>query len=140
MWLCGGRGMGVGGRGNFDPGNRWTKFGMEVPLAPRKVTGYVSMRWAWQVVVAWARVGVTILTRATVREIWTKSGMEIPHTLRDGYRLCCYVVGVAGGRGMDVGGRGNFDPGNRWRDLDQLSPGLLTHPREGYWLCGGRGK
>ncbi len=87
--------------------------------------------------VAWARVGVAILTRATLQEIWTKFGMKVPQTPR---KFIGYVVGVAGGRRMGVGGRGIIDPGNRWRDLDQIWNGDSPHPREGYRLCGGRGR
>ncbi len=47
-----------------------------------------------------------------------------------------YVVGVAGGRGIGVIGRSNFDPGNRWRDQDQIWHGGSPHPQEGYRLCG----
>ncbi len=76
--------MDVGGRGNFDPGNRWRDLG----------------------------------------QIWHGAS---PHT-REGYRLCDYVVGVAGGRGMGVSGRGNIDPGNCWSDLDQIWHGDSLTP------------
>ncbi len=35
-----------------------------------------------------------------------------------------------------MGGRGNIDPGNRWRDLDQIWHGGSPHPQDGYRLCG----
>ncbi len=62
--------------------------------------------------------------------------MEVPHTPGEGYTPCGYVVGVAGERGMALGGRGNIYPGNRWRDLDQIWHGGSTHPQEGYRICG----
>ncbi len=37
---------------------------------------------------------------------------------------------------MCVGGRANIDPGNRWRDLNQIWYGLSLHIQEGYKLCG----
>ncbi len=49
------------------------------------------------------------------------------------------MVGEAGGRVMGVGERANIDPGNRWRDLDQIFYAGSQHPREGYRLYGGRG-
>ncbi len=61
-----------------------------------------------------------------------------PHTW-ESFRLCGYVVGVAGGRLMGVGGRANIDPGNCWRDHDEIFHGGSQHPREGYRLYGGRG-
>ncbi len=57
------------------------------------------------------------MTRATAGGTLTKFGMDVPHTPE---YIIGYVVGVAGGRGMVVSGRGNIDPGNRWRDLDQI--------------------
>ncbi len=61
--------MGVGGRGNIEPGNSWTD----------------------------------------LNQIWHVGS---PQHRKD-YKLCGYMVGVAGERGMGVRGRGNFDPGNR---------------------------
>ncbi len=49
------------------------------------------------------------------------------------------MVGVARGRVMGVGGPANIDPGNRWRELDQIFHGGSQHPREGYRLYDGRG-
>ncbi len=46
------------------------------------------------------------------------------------------MVGVAGGRVMGVGGRANIDPGNRWRDLDQIWHGGSPELQEGFRLCG----
>ncbi len=58
----------------------------------------------------WAWVGVEILTLATAKGIWTKFAMEVPHSPE---KFIGYVVGVEGGRGRGVSGRGNTDPGNR---------------------------
>ncbi len=101
---------------------------MEVPNTPGKVIGYmVGVAWAW--------VGVPILTLATAEEIYTKFGMEVPHTPG---KVLGYVVTVAGGRVMGVGGRANIDPGNRVRDLDEFFHRGSQHPRQGYRLYGGR--
>ncbi len=98
------REMGVGGRSNIDPGNRWRDLdriwhgGSLHPQEGYSLCGG-RCRWAW--------VGVAIWIRATAGGIWTKFGMEVslypssPHP-QEGYRLCDYVVGVAGGRGMAV--------------------------------------
>ncbi len=59
---------------------------------------------------------MAILTMATAGGIWTKFDMEVLHTPQEIYRLCGYVVG----EGVAVGGRGNIDLDNRWRDLDQI--------------------
>ncbi len=53
--------------------------------------------------------------RSDLNQIWHGG---YPHPQK-GYRLCGYVVYVTGGRGMGVGGLGNFDPDNRWSDVDQ---------------------
>ncbi len=82
---------------------------------------------------AWAWVGVEILTRATAGGTWGKFGMEVPHTSR---KVTDYIVGVSGGRCVCVSGRGNIDPGNRWRKLDQIWHGGSPHIPEGYRLCG----
>ncbi len=53
----------------------------------------------------------------TTGGIWTKFGMEILHTPGK-------VIGYV----MAVGGRGSIDPGNRWRDVDQIWHGGSKHP------------
>ncbi len=82
-------------------------------------------------------VGVALLTRATAEGIWTKFGLDFPHTPG---KVISYVVGVAGGRSTGMGGRGNIDPRNCWRDLDQTWHEGFPHPEEGYRLCGERGR
>ncbi len=117
--------MGVGGRGNIDPGNRCRDLdqiwhgGSPYPQEDYRLCSGHG-RWAW--------VGVAILTLSTTGGIWTKLGMEIPHTPG---RVIGYVVGVADLRGMGMGGRGNINPLNHWRDLNQIWHGDFPHPREG---------
>ncbi len=60
---------------------------------------------------------MAILTLATAEGIYTKFGMDVPHTPE---KVLGYVMGVAGGRVMGVSGRANIDPANSWRNLDQI--------------------
>ncbi len=48
------------------------------------------------------------------------------------------MVGDAGGRVVGVGVRADIDPGNYWRDLDEIFHRVCQHAREGYRLYGGR--
>ncbi len=54
------------------------------------------------------------------------------------------MLGYLGGRIVGVGGRANIDPGNHWRDHDEIFHRGCQHPREdiGYMVgvVGGRGK
>ncbi len=51
-------------------------------------------------------------------QIWHEGTIHI----QEGYRLCGYAVGAAGGRGMGVCGRGNIDPAGIWTKFDMEVP------------------
>ncbi len=63
-----------------------------------------------------------------------EGGNEVKKVENHCFRLCIYVVGVAGGRVMGVGGPANIDPGNHWRFLNEFFHRGSQHPREGYRL------